>query len=214
MNFSLPRLLVGLAILAGLAIYDLHIKGKASTRWREYAFVLICVAVAMLYGILNDQITSRISWEYFYYGKELAPTLGPQTPPDPLALSLQAVRIGVEATWSAGLILGVAMLIANNPSAHPQLPYRRLLARLPRIAAMTVISAVIFGFAGYYFWLNSMGTDLAELARENLWRPRRFLLVYGIHLGGYVGSALALVVVFFSVRLERKKASSAEQCPL
>ena len=209
-NFSLPRFLFGLAILAFLAIYDLHVKGRASTRWKEYAFLLACVAVAIVYGILNDQITSRISWEYFYYGKDLAPIIGPQTPPDPWALSLQAIRIGVEATWSAGLILGVAMLIANNPSAHPRLPYRRLFAQLPRIIAMTVIAAAIFGFAGYQFWLNSMGSDLAEIARNNLWRPHRFLMVYGIHLGGYVGGIISLIVTFITIRLERRRAGMAE----
>ena len=56
---------------------DLVNKGRNATRWREYGFLALCVAVAIVYGIVNDQITSRISWEYFYYGKDLAPILGP-----------------------------------------------------------------------------------------------------------------------------------------
>jgi hypothetical protein len=70
------RLVVGIGIFAWLALADLRQNGRHATRWREYAFLLIAVAVAMMYGALNDQITSSISWEYFYYGKELYKTLG------------------------------------------------------------------------------------------------------------------------------------------
>src|ERR1700693_5085161 len=132
MNFSPARFTFGILVLATLAIIDIRQHGRQATRWREYAFLVLCTVVAIVYGILNDQITSRISWEYFYYGKDLAPILGPDTPPNPMALQLQALRIGASATWWAGLIIGAAMLIANNPSRRgPQLPYRRLIARLP-----------------------------------------------------------------------------------
>ena len=66
MNYSPYRITFGLLVLAALAILDWYQKGPAATRWREYLFLLLCVAVAMAYGIANDQITSRISWEYFY----------------------------------------------------------------------------------------------------------------------------------------------------
>ena len=103
-------------------------------------------------------------------------------------MSLQALRIGAAATWWAGLIIGAAMLIANNPSrSGPQLPYARLVARLPIVLAITAITAAIFGFAGYEYFLNGISADFQNLAETNLWRPHRFMTVYGIHLGGYVG---------------------------
>ena len=67
------RLTIGLSIFALLAIVDLHRNGKQARRWREYAFLAAVVAIAMLYGILNDQITSAISWEYFYVPSKHAP---------------------------------------------------------------------------------------------------------------------------------------------
>jgi hypothetical protein len=73
------------------------------------------VGAAMLYGIVNDQITSTISWEYFYYGKELDKMLGPQTPPQQWPLRWEAAKVGMKATWTAGLIFGVVLLLANNP---------------------------------------------------------------------------------------------------
>lgn len=118
------RILAGVGIFTLLAVADLIQRGRYAKRWREYAFLLLCVAAAMLYGVANDEITSRISWEYFYYGKELAPVIGPDVPPNPAALSWQAARIGAAATWWVGLVIGVAMLMANNPShRRPQLPY-------------------------------------------------------------------------------------------
>jgi len=205
MNFSPLRFTFGILVLAAFAIVDLHQKGRNATRWREYAFLALCAAVAMVYGILNDQITCRISWEYFYYGKNLSPILGPDTPPDPMALQLQALRIGASATWWAGLIIGAAMLIANNPSRRgPQLPYRRLIARLPAIIAITIICAIIFGFAGEQYFLNAISPDFQNLAVTNLWRPHRFMAVYGIHLGGYIGGALAVIYSVSSILHERR----------
>jgi hypothetical protein len=205
MNFSLPRFTFGVVVLAALAIMDLHQKGREATRWREYAFLALCAAVAIVYGIINDQITCRISWEYFYYGKELAPILGPQTPPDLMALQLQALRIGTAATWWVGLIIGAPMLIANNRSRiGPQLPYPRLIARLPAILAITVISAIFFGFAGHYYFLNGISPDFQDMAATNYWRPHRFMAVYGIHLGGYIGGALAVIYSVSSIVHERR----------
>ncbi|MGD0387609.1 MAG: hypothetical protein ABSC42_01530 [Tepidisphaeraceae bacterium] len=205
MNFSPLRIGVCLAILAVLAITDLVQKGRNATRWREYAFLVLCVAVAMVYGIVNDQITCRISWEYFYYGKNLAPILGPDVPPNFAALQWQAVRIGAAATWWAGLIIGAAMLVTNNPSRRgPQLPYARLVARLPTIFAITAVAAAAFGLAGNDYLLNWISPDFQNIAELNLWRPHRFMAVYGIHVGGYVGGALAAVYAVSSIHRQRR----------
>ena len=207
MNYSPLRIAVCVAILAALAIMDLVQKGRQATRWREYAFLVLCVAVAIVYGIVNDQITCRISWEYFYYGKNLAPILGPQTPPDAGALSLQVLRIGAAATWWAGLIVGAAMLITNNPSRRgPQLSYARLAARLPIILAIAAITAALFGLAGYDYLLNWISPDFQNIAELNLWRPHRFMTVYGIHLGGYAGGALAAIYAVSSIHHQRRSA--------
>lgn len=199
------RIIAGAIFFAILAIADLTRRGTKATRWREYSFLLLCVAVAMLYGVVNDQVTSRISWEYFYYGKELAPIIGAQTPPDTAALSLQAARIGAEATWTAGLIIGVAMLLANNPSKKvPRVSYASMIQRLPVFVLICVIFAVLLGIAGHFYLLNWMGEDFGELAATNLWRPRRFMTVYGVHLGGYIGGVVGVIYSVWSIRRERK----------
>jgi hypothetical protein len=206
------RLSLGIAFFAILAVRDVLRRGKSATRWREYLFLLLCVVVAMGYGAANDQITSRISWEYFYYGKELWPILGPSTPPAAAELAWQAARIGVAATWWAGLIAGVAMLIANNPRAdQPQLAYRKLIARLPVFVLIVVSCALVFGMLGQLFLLNWISPDFRQLASDNLWRPHHFMAVYGIHFGGYMGGVLGTIYAIFSIRRERSTLRPVQQ---
>ena len=38
-----------------------------------------------------------------------------KTPPEPLRLHWEAAKVGFKATWTAGLVAGVLVLIANNP---------------------------------------------------------------------------------------------------
>ena len=143
---TLSRIAIGSTIFLVLASIDLYHNRARATRWREYLFLIVCVVAAIIYGIVNDQITSRISWEYFYYGKELDRLLGPETPPDPEALHRHAAIIGAEATWSAGLIIGVALLLANNPRRdRPRLSYRRLAKMLILIFLCSAGCGIVFG---------------------------------------------------------------------
>jgi hypothetical protein len=187
----ITRLALGLAFFATLAIVDLRKRGRNATRWREYAFIVACVGVAILYGVVNDQVTSRISWEYFYYGKDLEKVLGEQKPPDAVALSREAAKIGMMATWAVGLLLGVAIVIANDPRRHrPQLPYRGLFMLLPIVLGITVAFAIIGGALGWFGWLNWIAEDFRDMWAASIWRPQHFMATYGAHLGGYVGGLI------------------------
>src|SRR6185503_949559 len=143
----LARIGAGVAIFALLALVDLARNGRAATRWREYAFLVACVAAALLYGVINDQVTSRISWEYYAFGKGLAPVLG-NLPPDPWRLSWEAAKVGLKATWTVGLLIGVACLLANNPKPDlPQVPLPKLFTRVPIVLACAIACAMILGIA-------------------------------------------------------------------
>ena len=204
----ITRIAIGVAIFTALALHDYLRNRHRATRWREYTILLMTVAGAIAYGVINDQLTSSISWEYFYYGKELAEKLGPRTPPDPLALHLAAAVVGIKATWSAGLIIGVAILLANNPSKSrphpPQLPMRKLLRIIPIIFGITALIAAIGAGVGYSALPARWNEDFAEMLQANLWRPRRFMTVYGIHLGGYIGGLLAMIIAVILIRRRRR----------
>jgi hypothetical protein len=198
------RIILGVAFFATLALVDLHRHGKNATRWREYLFLLFCASAAMLYGLINDQITAAISWEYFYYGKGLDQILGPHTPPNSAQFHWHVAKIGLKASWTVGLIAGVAMLLANNPRKHrPQLSYRNLLTLLlvPFVAAILIGTILAFvGRAGGLTWCSA---DFADLVRHDLFRPRRFLAVFGIHLGGYIGGLLGIALATATILRRR-----------
>jgi hypothetical protein len=199
------RVAIGASIFAALAISDLRRNGRAARRWREYSFLLVTTAIFMAYGAANDAVTCRISWEYFYYGKDLAAVLGPHTPPTVGALTIEAAKVGIRATWSAGLIIGVALLLANNPRpARPQLPFRRLLALLPGVLLAVILSGIALGLLGYHGDLAWTSPEFRMLARDNLFRPPNFMAVFGIHLGAYLGGALGTAWAVVKILRERK----------
>ena len=201
----IARITIGAGIFLTLATIDLLRNGSRATRWREYAFLLAATAFAMLYGMANDAIAVRISWEYFFYGKGLYTQLGPIVPPDPTTIHHAAVAIGLRATWTVGLLIGALLLIANNPRPNRrQVPYRNLLLLLLMIGGIAAIFAAVGAFAGSHGWLNWTNTDLRATWNENLFRPRRFLAVYGINLGGYVGGAVGVMIAVVNVRSRRE----------
>lgn len=203
------RLAAGVSILAILAWVDWRRNRERATRWREYAFLVLCVAAALAYGILNDQATTTISWEYFAYGKGVAERLPANEPPNSIAFRLEAARIGVQATWSAGLIIGVPMLVANNPSRQwPRLSYGRLAARLLLVLGCAVACAMALGIAGYFGAFTPWSKDFSEMVRLDQWRPRRFMAVFGIHLGGYIGALAGTALAVWSIRRARYFAGS------
>jgi hypothetical protein len=212
----LARIIAGLAIFTALGIADLAKHGRNATRWREYGVLAIAAAAAIGYGVVNDLITSSISWEYFYYGKELKQTLGPALPPDMTRLHWQAALVAVKATWSAGLIFGVTLLLANNPwrgGRLPRLHNRQLIRLVPMILLTTAALGVVFGILGYFGRLRFLSDDFKEMWQMDYYRPRRFMCTWGIHLGGYVGGLLGTIIAVAAVLLRRRRLAPAMPLP-
>jgi len=202
----IARISIGVGIFGALATIDLIRHGRHATRWREYAFLMAATAFAMLYGVANDRLAAGISWEYFYYGKGLNSLLGPTLPPDPRALNRAAIGVGLRATWTAGLLIGAILLVANNPRPNRRpLPYSSLLRFLPLIGATAACGAVVGAFIGSHGWLNWTNADLNAIWQDDQFRPRRFLAVYGMNLGGYVGGAIGTIVVVLTMSGLRKR---------
>ena len=151
-------------------------KSKA-TRWREYVVLIAAVLIALLYGAINDQITVTISPEYFLYGKELFKTIGRKNR-SWATLRWEAAKVGLKATWSAGLIFGVALLLANNPSKQmPRLKNRQLMKILYIMPLIATVCGVVVGFAGYRGYLVrchptfATWSTLTSTAPTNSWPP-------------------------------------------
>jgi hypothetical protein len=176
----LTRIAIGSAIFAVLAAVELRHRGRTATRWREYSVLLIAVAAAVIYGAINDQVTATISWEYFYYGKEIDKILGPQVPPEMGRLRWEAAKVGIKATWTAGLIFGVVLLVANNPSHRwPRLRNHELVRLLPIVLLVAAGFGVAGGALGYLGAFTHWSADFEDMTRANVFRPRRFMCTMG-----------------------------------
>lgn len=207
---SLPyRIGAGALIFITLALFDVYKNRSRATRWREYAFLLACVAIAIVYGVTNDLITSRISPEYFLYFKGAVEHVSNEAAANPELhrgeLDLQAIRIGTLATWTAGLIAGAFLLLANTIGNWPRLQMRRLARFVPLIFIAAIVCAIALGFIGGRGGLAWSSADFREMIARDEMRPYRVMCVYGIHLGGYAGSLLGLLIAMARVLWIRRK---------
>jgi uncharacterized membrane protein len=113
----------------------------------------------------------------------------------------------VVSTWWTGLLLGAALLIANNPKpSRPALPWRKLYSKMPIVMLIAAGCGTAVGLVGYMGWLSPL---FPELIRDQLWRPTRFMAVWGVHLGGYLGGAIGGVWAVISTLRQRKRMASA-----
>jgi len=111
-------------------------------------------------------------------------------------------RTKLFTAFAVMLAVGLVLLVANNPSVKlPQLPYRRLVRFLFRPLMYSVIAASTFGAlagAGVEQLREWLGVDLGDPVADT-----RFVIVWGIHVGTYVGVALGLVDAVIGIRRER-----------
>jgi hypothetical protein len=208
------RIGLGAAFFITLTLWELAKKGRQARRWREYLFLLTAVGAAMLYGVINDQITVTISWEYFYYGKGLSAVLGPDTPPAAIPLRWEAAKVGMKATWTAGLIIGASILMANSIRKKlPRLDERELYRLLLLVLMPTVAAAVAGWVAGRLGLLVRLG-GFREMVAMHMFRPVQFMSVWGIHLGGYIGGAVgALLAAWLTMWERRRRAAAGSRAP-
>lgn len=98
------------------------------------AIIAMCVAAAVTYGIIHDQVTVRICLEYFTV---LHPHIIDSTNPTIIALVW-----GVVATWWVGLPLGVLVAVASRLGKSNRLEPRQLVIPLLVLLGVVGLCAV------------------------------------------------------------------------
>ncbi|KKK59437.1 hypothetical protein LCGC14_3034390, partial [marine sediment metagenome] len=187
------RVAAGVGIFTALAIVDLRRHGRGATRWKEYLFLLACVAGTIAYAFANDMVTVTISPTYYLVHEGL--------PPDTPNVRAVAAIVAIKGASSVGLLLGAALLIANNPRKRkhrPQLSYRQLAAKMGYPLAGAVVASVVLGVPTALGWVDGLFgvTSAAE---------RSFACVLQIHLAAYVGGGLGGMAAVVSILRRRRK---------
>ena len=188
------RIAFGVGVFAALAIWDLARKGRQATRWKEYLFLFTATAVVMLYGLANDMVTVTITTEYFLEHEGL--------PLDTPHVRPIAAVVALKATWTPGLIVGVILLLANNPSKkRPQLPYRRMYPKLlyPFLCAGAL--AFLLGAAAWCGWADHW------LGIIDVSGTRPLDVVFYAHTGAYAGGFLGALGAVLAVLWQRRQVS-------
>jgi hypothetical protein len=78
---------------------------------------------------------------------------------------------------------------------------------VPLVLVSAAAMATLLGLTGYLGGLARISDDFHQMLLHDEFRPRRFMAVYGIHLGGYLGGLLGTLwaigpILFRSRRLE------------
>lgn len=149
--------------------------------------VILCIASAVVYGVLHDQVTARVCVEYFTVGH---PPVFPTESPTLLGLGW-----GVIATWWAGLLLGVPLAVAARLGKRPKRCLRSLVRPVVTLLAVMGVCALVAGYAlgraGAVFLLEPLASQVApdRHARflANLWAHSANYLV------GFVGGVVVIV---------------------
>jgi hypothetical protein len=160
--------------------------------------VALCVAAAVVYGVVHDQITVRLCLEYF---SKTHPHLIDSHSPTLLALAW-----GVVATWWVGLGLGAIIILAARLGRWPKVDARDILRPVLILLAIMATLATLSGFAGFH--LSSAGQItlppdvelVVPAARHHHWMG-----VWYAHNASYDVGFIGGVVIAVLVVLTRRR---------
>lgn len=159
--------------------------------------VALCIAAAIVYGVLHDQITVRICLEYFTIGH---PPVFPTRSPTLLALGW-----GVLATWWVGVLLGAPLAFAATWGPEPRRsarslvrPFAVLLACMGATALAAGSTGAIAAHAGWVYLVEPLASNVPSD------RHTAFLTALWAHtasyLAGFAGGLFLMARVWHSRR--------------
>jgi hypothetical protein len=154
-----------------------------------FRIVLLCIAAAILYGLVMDQFTVRICLEYFTVAHPPVPFIPAHSP------TLLALFWGVAATWWVGLLLGVPLALACRAGSPPRLEPRYVVRPLTVLLLVMGVCTLAAGSTGYILALQNVvspadfGIHIPEAARAG------FVADAFAHLAAYAGGFIGGIVI-------------------
>jgi hypothetical protein len=125
---------------------------------RFLGIVLLCIAAAVSYGIIHDQITARVCVEYFTVGHP--PVFDTENP------TLLGIGWGIIATWWVGLLLGVPLAVVARFGSRPKRSVGSLARPILWLLAITGACAAVAGIAGWLLGMSGVVYLVGPIAEE------------------------------------------------
>ncbi|HJU69007.1 MAG TPA: hypothetical protein VJ650_12285 [Gemmatimonadaceae bacterium] len=160
--------------------------------------LVTCAAVA--YGILHDQVTARLSVEYFTIGHP--PFFMTDSP------ALLALGWGVLATWWLGVPLGIVLAAAARAGRRPKRAARTLVRPLGALMLFMAFCALLAGLLGAALALHGTVTltqPLATLVPTD--RHIAFLAALWAHSASYGAGVVGAILLSVHVWRDRSRAA-------
>lgn len=163
---------------------------------------LLTLGATMAYGVAHDQVTARVSIEYFTVGHTpIFPTEDP---------TLTALTWGIVATWYVGALAGLLFAFVARFGSAPKLGVRDLLRPGGVLIACVAWLVVLSGMAGY------VAAELGHVSlggRYTIDVPAdghsRFIADAFAHRAAYVAGFVGSIVLAVWIWLRRTSAARA-----
>jgi len=161
--------------------------------------VLLCIMAAVVYGIIHDQITTRVCAEYFTIGHP--PILSTEDP------TLLGLGWGVIATWWAGLLLGLPLALAARAGhCYPKLTAASLLRPMLILLLVMAVCAFTMGLLGWQLarsgWIAPQEPLYSDIPHG---KHVAFLTVLWTHSASYFTGFTGGLIVIWQVWHSRRK---------
>jgi len=158
--------------------------------------ILLCIASAVCYGIVHDQITARICVEYFTIGHP--PVFHTESP------TLLAFGWGVIATWWVGLFLGVPLACVARLGSRQKVDAKALIKPIWILLGIMACGALIAGLLGFLLGSND-SVYLIEPMATQIPKAKQvaFLTDLWAHSASYLFGFIGGIVVIVLTGLKR-----------
>jgi H+/Cl- antiporter ClcA len=164
--------------------------------------VLLCIAAAVVYGILHDQVTARVCVEYFTIGHP--PVFHTESP------TLLGLGWGIVATWWVGVILGIPAALVSRVGSWPKIDAARLIRPIGRLLIVMACAALVAGIVGYVLARTGRAW-LVEPLKSQVPAERHagFIADLCAHLASYGVGFVGGIIICGRILLQRRRMARA-----
>lgn len=161
--------------------------------------VMLCVAFTILFGVLHNQASARVSLEYFTIGHR---ALIRSTSP-----TLMGIAWGIHSTWWVGVILGLALVLSGMAGGWKKRTARSFIRPLLLLFCFCALASAVLGLLGYRLssggyipFLKGMSSAVSPE------RQPRYMAALWMHTASYAAAAMGSAVIVVRTLFGRRPA--------